>query len=200
MQYHSVPLSSALEERGISAPDEPAFARDAPIGEKLSVCLWVSISSRNGHMVWLIHVPQVKGVCLRRKCTDGFTSKQHRVRSGKGKEGQPITRANLARLVALDVQRFMVRRILAHICTHLIPSFAEPSPGSSQRQRRYVLPTAPEGSAPEVEGDAPACVVFPPYGWLRPAVACGSAVSQTNHSTCIWMVIVPLQFDHGVRR
>ncbi|EIW58270.1 uncharacterized protein TRAVEDRAFT_47435 [Trametes versicolor FP-101664 SS1] len=93
--YHYVPLLSALDERSISSPDEPAFARDAPIGEKLSVCLWL------------------KGICPRRKRTNGFSHKQYRVRGSSdsdGRKGRPITRAKLARLLALDVYDFMNRR------------------------------------------------------------------------------------------
>ncbi|EIW58663.1 uncharacterized protein TRAVEDRAFT_47805 [Trametes versicolor FP-101664 SS1] len=90
--YDCVSLPSALAERDISSPDEPAFPADAPIGVKISICLWL------------------EGVQSPRTLEGGFSSKQHRVRKGD-KKGRPITRAKLARLVAADVFEFMVRRL-----------------------------------------------------------------------------------------
>ncbi|KAL1944965.1 hypothetical protein VTO73DRAFT_2585 [Trametes versicolor] len=94
--YEFVPLQYALEERGTSLPDIPAFARDAPIGDKLSICLGIKS----------VHPP--------RELANGFSSKQHRVRSGNGRGGRPITRASLARLVAVDVQTFMNLYLVTH--------------------------------------------------------------------------------------
>lgn len=44
MPYCFAPLTLALNHGGISSPDEPAFAYDAPIGVKLSICISVRVS------------------------------------------------------------------------------------------------------------------------------------------------------------
>ncbi|KAL1941122.1 hypothetical protein VTO73DRAFT_7334 [Trametes versicolor] len=93
--YDCVSLPSALAEREISTPDEPVFAADAPIGVKISICLWL------------------EGVQSPRTLEGGFSSKQHRVRKGD-KKGRPITRAKLARLVAADVFEFMTLHRVVH--------------------------------------------------------------------------------------
>lgn len=108
LPYDCVSLPSALAERDISSPDEPAFPADAPIGVKISICLWVSILNGNRDESSLTYRPQLEGVQSPRTLEGGFSSKQHRVRKGD-KNGRPITRAKLARLVAADVFEFMVR-------------------------------------------------------------------------------------------
>lgn len=117
--YDCVSLPSALAEREISTPDEPVFAANAPIGVKISICLWVSISNCNRDDSPLTYRPQLEGVQSPRTLEGGFSSKQHRVRKGD-KKGRPITRAKLARMVAADVFEFMVR--LTSLTSAFIPN------------------------------------------------------------------------------
>lgn len=49
--YHNVPLLSAFYGRDILSPHDLAFAQHAPIGERLSVALGVSLESRSRNNV-----------------------------------------------------------------------------------------------------------------------------------------------------
>ncbi|KAL1943118.1 hypothetical protein VTO73DRAFT_4789 [Trametes versicolor] len=91
--YHCVPLSYALD--GICYdPNEPIFALNTPIDEKLSICLGM------------------EGVRPSHRPKDGFSSKQRRVRNKKN--GPPIIRAKLARRIAADVQEFLKHYPVLH--------------------------------------------------------------------------------------
>lgn len=119
VSYDCVSLSSALAGCGVPSLDGPIFAADAPIGVKMSICLWVSILTR--FIVTaapLTRRLQIEGVRSPRPLEDGFSSKQYRVRTGDEKFGRPITRARLAHIIAVEVFEFMVRLAFAypHMC------------------------------------------------------------------------------------
>lgn len=44
MPYHYTPVTLALANDGITSPNEFAFAQDADIGQKLSICIGVSVA------------------------------------------------------------------------------------------------------------------------------------------------------------
>ncbi|KAL1941118.1 hypothetical protein VTO73DRAFT_7330 [Trametes versicolor] len=96
VSYDCVSLSSALAGCGVPSLDGPIFAADAPIGVKMSICLWI------------------EGVRSPRPLEDGFSSKQYRVRTGDEKFGRPITRARLAHIIAVEVFDFMRRHTVEH--------------------------------------------------------------------------------------
>lgn len=115
VSYDCVSLSSALAGRDRFFPDEPIFAADAPIGVKMSICLWVSILTRYRDIAAPLTCRfQIKGVRSPRPLEDVFSSKQYRVRIGDDKVGRPITRARLAYIIALEVFEFMVRLAFAY--------------------------------------------------------------------------------------
>lgn len=89
---------------------------------------------------------------------DGFSSKQHRVRTNKN--GPLINRAKLARMAATDVQKFLVRltSTLIHRCPKSLSAAGAPQ-SDAQGQARRVQAAALEGDAPEVEGHRAARLV-----------------------------------------
>ncbi|KAI0629276.1 hypothetical protein C8Q77DRAFT_317190 [Trametes polyzona] len=101
--FNGVKICEALDRRGVVLPDEAAFPHNLDIGDKLSICfmMWVSPSMPE----W-----------LNRKATELEQSESekdtHQIRARRTKEGRPISRGDLAYLVAARLQILLVSLLI----------------------------------------------------------------------------------------